>query len=228
MKTNRLSTNLLAFSLLALFSIPAFAQVERNDYQEIEKKQDRIENLYVEVYDILEEYPECTYTYVHEDGEVTEVTIDGIPDNRDKKQLEVYLIDLEELKSDIFNLTNRVGIYYVTETEPKPEMGYEDFYTALHSNLTYPSDAESNGVEGTVFVKFIVDHEGNVEHVFADEDIETSFDWVVSDLKKEAKKAIKATSGEWEPAEVGGVPVSQWVMIPVQYKLESPYTRAIF
>jgi TonB family protein len=225
MKPNKILSNLLAILLLGTFSISTFAQVESDNYQEIEKKMDRIENLYAEIYEILEEYPESNYTYVREDGKVSEVKVDGIPNERDKKKLELYLIDMEDLKSGISNLTNRVGIYYVTETEPKPEMGYTDFYSELHSNLSYPSEAEDNGVEGTVFVKFIVDPEGNVENVFAVEDIETSFDWVINDLKKEAKMAVKATSGKWEPAKIGGVPVSQWVMIPVQFKLESPYTR---
>ncbi|QSE98708.1 energy transducer TonB [Fulvivirga lutea] len=199
------------------------AQNDDKSYQEIEETQNDIEKLYVEVHRIIDEYPEATYSYVYDDGTVTEVVIDGIPNNRDRKQLEVYLIDLEEMKDDINNTPNRVGVYYAAETEPKPKIGMEKFYNELHSNLTYPEDAKELAVEGTVYVKFIVDRTGNVENVIASEDLEAPGEWVVKAMKKEAIKAVKETSGEWKPAEIADIPVAQWVVLPVQFKIENPY-----
>ena len=214
--------------LIVLGNAPALAQVDENNYLEIEKKQDQIEHLYVQAHRIIENYPEITYSYVYQDGDVSAVLIEGISDNHDKKQLEVFLIDMERLKKEIFNKSNRVGVYYVTETQVEPKEGYRDFYANLQNSLTYPESAEEKGVEGTVYVKFVVDPQGNVHSVRTSEDIEAPGDWIVQELKQEAKNAIKSTSGEWTPATVGGVAISQWVMVPVQFKLESPLFLPVF
>jgi hypothetical protein len=222
--TKRLSAaacgTLIAFFTLCV-SQSAFAQTKH--YDEIEKTQDKIESLYMNVYGIMDLYPGTTYQYIHDGDEVSSITITGIPVEKDKTQLEGYLTELEKLKKDIFNLSNRVGVYYAAETEPKPKTGFDDFYASMQRNLTYPEDAKENGVEGLVFVKFVVDSRGNIGHIVADEDIDTSFNWVVDDMKKEAKAAVKSTSGQWEPAKIGGIPVSQLVVLPVQFKVESPY-----
>jgi len=210
-----------------LYSLPLLAQENENNYLDNEKKQDQIEELYVEAHNIMDDYPEVTYSYVYEDGNVSAVMIEGVSNNRDKEQLEVYLIDMERLKKQLFNLPNRTGVYYVTETSPEPKNGYLDFYSTLQSNLEYPESAEDEGVEGTVFVKFVVDPQGDVAALKATEDIEAPRDWIVQELKQEAKNAVQETSGAWNPATKGGIPVSQWVMVPVQFKLESPYFRPI-
>jgi TonB family protein len=218
------------FLALSLFvGSVAFAQDKGDgDYRGIEETQDRIETTYMAVYEILDDYPEAEYTYVYEDGSVVEVEIEGIPNNRDAKQLEVHLIDLNELKKDIQNMATRVGVYYVTETAPKPKVGYEDFYENLYRDIEYPEEAENKGVEGTIFVKFVVDTEGMLDYITASEDIETPISFVVDDMKQEAIDAVTKTSGEWTPAKIGGVAVPQLVMVPVQFKLNSPYFRPIF
>jgi hypothetical protein len=222
--TKRLSAaacgTLIAFFTLYV-SQSALAQTKH--YDEIEKTQDKIESLYMNVYGIMDLYPGTTYQYIYDGDEVSRITITGIPVEKDKIQLEGYLTELEKLKNGIFNLSNRVGVYYSTETEPKPKEGFNELYTSLQRNLTYPENAKENSVEGLVFVKFVVDEKGNIDNIVASEDIDTPFDWVIDDMKKEAKAAVKSTSGQWEPAEIGGIPVSKLVVLPVQFKLESPF-----
>jgi len=125
-------------------------------------------------------------------------------------------------------MSNRMGIYYVAETEAKPSAGFDEFYEQLVSSVNYPSAAEDRSVEGIIFVKFLVDQDGNINHVVASEDLETSANWVVDEMKDEAKEAVKATSGKWEPAKVAGYPVAQWVVLPVQFKLDRVYFEPIF
>lgn len=198
------------------------AQDQEMTYDEIEKKQDKIEDLHTMIFGIIDAYPDATYRYVYDDGEVTDVVVTNIPDNRDSKQLAVHLIDLEDLKAEIMNLKNRTGVYYVTETEPRPVEGRDEFFRDIQGLIQYPESAESHSVEGTIYVKFVVDSEGNIENIYASENVESPGDWIVQDMKQEAIRAVKATSGDWEPATVGGVPVSDWVVVPVQFKLTSP------
>ncbi|NJN25235.1 MAG: energy transducer TonB [Cyclobacteriaceae bacterium] len=204
-------------ALLCLAMWPAQAQ---SKYGEIENTQDKIEDLYLKVYTIVDDYPHMTHEYIYDGDKLTGVRIDGVDNKRAKDQLEIYLVDLENLKRNIYNQSNRFGIYYTTETEPKPKMGYRDFYSELQSNLSYPERAKDNNVEGTVFVKFVVDHNGEISFVKTAEDIEAPMDYIVDAMKEEAKEAVLATSGQWEPAKIGGVPVAEWMLIPVQFKLE--------
>ncbi len=227
MNTNKILKGMLSFAIAALMVIPLHAQTEKT-YNEIEETQDEIETMYMQIYNLMEDYPEATYTYEYDDGEVTGVVVENITNANDKSQLELYLMDLEDMKRDIFNMTNRVGVYYVAETEASPKQGYENFYQGLRARVEYPAAAEELGVEGTIFVKFIVNNEGEISALVASEDMDTDSDWVVESMEKEAKNAVKATSGNWNPATVAGIPVSQWVVVPVQFKLDSPYYRPLF
>lgn len=210
----------------------AFSQEKENgkiiSYDLLEKTQDQIENLNVQVYKIKEKYPKATIEKIYQDGHVSKVIVTGVTDETDKKRLEVYVMDLENLRGRILNLKNRVGVYYVTETEPEPKMGFEQFYDKLYSHVTYPEVAKDLGVEGSVYVKFIIDEQGKVSHVTANEDIQSTYDEAIDALESEAIAAIKETSGDWIPAKVGGVPVSHWVVLPVQYRIETPYTLPFF
>ena len=232
MKTNTLK-KIIPFILMVVLSIPLQAQdkpAKEKDmsYDQIEKTQDNIEKTYIEIYDIIEQYPEVTYDYIFENGKLQGVSIQGMPANADKNMLEVYLMDLENMKENIFNLTNRVGVYYVAESEPKPKNGYDEFYENLHGLLSYPENAEDLGIEGTVYVKFVVNREGEITNAIASEAIETDSDWVIKEMKNEAVNAVKATSGQWIPGSVAGIPVAHWVVIPVQFSLQDSYYRPIF
>jgi len=229
MNTRKLITGLLSFLFVGLMVMPLQAQKDqKKSYEEIEKRQDDIEQMYMQIYGIIEEYPEATYDYMYDDGEVTAVVVENVPNANDKRQLELYLMDLEDMKKDIFNMTNRVGVYYVAETEPVPKDGYKSFYENLRGLVTYPEQAEDLGVEGTVYVKFVVNDKGDIANVIAAEDIKTDTEWVVESMVAEAKRAVEATSGDWIPAKIAGIPVSHWVVIPVQFKVDSPYYRPLF
>jgi TonB family protein len=191
-------------------------------YDELEQIQDRIEDLNISVYKIRYRYPEVSYHFVSERGETPEVQINGMPDNTDRQRLNDYLVELQKKKDRIFNLSNRVGIFYVTETDPEPKAGYQDFYDILYRNLNYPESAMEHGVEGNIMVKFIVDEEGQVSNVTAMDEIETAFTADLKELRMAAKNAVRETSGDWIPAKANGRPVQHWVSIPVQFRIENP------
>lgn len=211
---------LILVTLLFVFSINSVQSQDKKKMSDLDKKQNDVQSLYMSAYEIIDHYPNVHYTYNYEDGKVTEVKIIGIPDLNEKQKLASYLIELEGLKSDLVNVQDYDGIYYVTETEPEPKNGYRDLYSELHNNLEYPETAEEFGVEGTVFVKFIVESNGEIKHVKATNNIETTVELAEKELVEEAKRAVLATTGQWEPAEVGNIPVDQWVILPVQFDLE--------
>lgn len=228
-----LGKNIFILCLFLLSITVAHAQlrdttIEEKSYDEIDAIQDQIELLYVKIYSLMDKYPTASYTLNYEDNSINNIEISGIPIMSDRQQLELYLLSLENRKRDIFNMRNRTGIYYVSETVAKPVSGYRDFYDKLHTELTYPEKAKDKGVEGTVYVKFVVNTDGTISNALAIDNIDQSDEYLTKTLRKEAKAAVMATSGDWQPAEVGGVEVASWAMVPVQFKAESLFFRPLY
>lgn len=89
---------------------------------------------------------------------------------------------------------------------PEPIGGIE----AMIKNVVYPVSAKEAGVEGKVFVKVIIDEQGNVT--------ETSIQKSVNeDCDKAAMDAIKKT--KFTPGIKDNKPVKAEVVIPVMFKL---------
>lgn len=118
------------------------------------------------------------------------------------------------------NVPTRTGIYYSVDKEAKPVDGHEHLYELLQSNLEYPEEAKKWGVEGNVYVQFVVKRNGQIGHIQATEDIESSRESFVEDLKNAAIKAVKATSGEWDPAYVNDIPVESLAVLPVEFRID--------
>ncbi len=84
----------------------------------------------------------------------------------------------------------------------------------LNKNLRYPDDAVNNEIQGTVYVQFIVDKEGNVSDVVAISGPDQG------GLREEAVRVIKK-SGHWNPAIQNGRQVKSYKKQPIVFKLES-------
>lgn len=222
MKTKELKISNVFFLsfLICLTGSFAFAQ----EYQNLEDLQDENMVYYTEIYRIVDDYPEFEYRYIYSDGEVEKVIVENVDDEMDRKKLEVLIYELKKNREAQKNIPTRTGVYYCVDEEAEPEEGFRTFYNNLYENLSYPEEAREWGAEGNVYVKFIVDSEGEIDFMKATEDIEASTDRYVKDLKEAAMEAVLATSGNWEPARVSGVPVASWAVIPVIFKIE-PYPQ---
>jgi hypothetical protein len=77
------------------------------------------------------------------------------------------------------------------------------------------------GVEGTIFVKFVVDENGENPFATTASNIETSMDRYLEDLERQAVEAVKATSGDWEPGKVNGVEVASMAVVPITFEFET-------
>jgi len=228
---NTMFKNLMTlFTCTAFLLSSGFVMAQDMPYAQLEEKQDEIEKLSVKIFDFYNNYPEFAYTYVYDDeGNLESVDITGINDTDDRKNAELYLMDLAELRADIENQANRVNVYYVTETMPKPRDGYEELYDNLYAEVDYPERAIDNNIEGTVFVRFIIDDEGEILHTNATHNIDSNNKYLVNEMVEEAKEAVKSTSGNWIPGKVGNIPVTNWRMLPIEYSAEQdPATRPIF
>ncbi|MBT1709927.1 TonB family protein [Fulvivirgaceae bacterium PWU5] len=107
-------------------------------------------------------------------------------------------------------------IYIKPEVVPEYTGGEQDMRKYLNDNLKYPDAARDNGVEGTVFIDFVVDDKGKVQDVVASDAVGENVDLA---LKEEAVRVVASMPG-WQPAKQKGKAVSSAFSIPITFELE--------
>ncbi|MFW6371603.1 MAG: TonB family protein [Bacteroidota bacterium] len=221
---------LLGMAVLAvLIALPVQAQTEKSveSFSELEEMEDiNTENL-KQIHKVAEKYPEFSYKYTMEDGEIQDVVVTGVDNTVDKKRLEVAIFDLESNKNMMKAKPNRIGVFYSVDKDPEYK-GEMELDRKIQSNLKYPEKVKNWGLEGTIFVKFVVDENGEIPFATTSSNIETSRENYLKDLQEQAVEAVKATSGEWEPGKVKDVDVASLAVVPITFDFEKdPAIRAL-
>lgn len=100
------------------------------------------------------------------------------------------------------------GYFEVVEQMPELIGGLE----SISNKITYPEEARQNGVEGRVFVKFIVNKDGNVENAEVMRGIGSGADEEALRVVREAK---------FKPGFQDGEPVRVQYALPITFRLGS-------
>lgn len=203
--------------LLMIATVNVLAQEKDQMFGDLEELQDESEELYRKIHRIIKDHPEFSYKYVVEDGKVEEVVVEGVDDKMDAKRLATLIYDLKKTREEMLNMPTRAGVFYSVEEEAEPANGYEGLREDIQRNVSYPDQANEMGVEGTIYLKFVVNSDGTISNLKASEDIETPYQGAAEELKKEAIRAFKQTEVDWEPATVASVPVDSYVVIPIEF-----------
>ena len=104
-------------------------------------------------------------------------------------------------------------IFVVVEDMPTFKGGgVSAFRNYVQKNIKYPTVAAENGIEGTVFVKFVVDTDGGISNVEVMRGVDPALD-------DEAKRVIR-NAPKWEPGKQRGKPVRVQFTIPIVFKLQ--------
>jgi periplasmic protein TonB len=101
--------------------------------------------------------------------------------------------------------------YLQPEVYPQYENGLAGMARYLQRNLKYPASARRIGIEGTVFVTFIVNGDGSVSNVEVTRGIHP-------DCDKEAVRVISKMSG-WTGGKQAGYPVRVKMTLPIKFVL---------
>ena len=234
LKQTKITRNVIVYIIL-MCSLSVFnetkAQYETDrsyDFEQLERLENEHMDYLKKIYRITKKYPFFSYTYKMEDGKVKSVEVTGVDNELDRKRLEVILVDLKSNKNMLKSKENRIGVFYSVDKGAEYVQGKDALQKELHDNLKYPEGAKDWGVEGTIFVKFVVDENGKIPFATASEDIETRLDNFVTDLENQAVSAVKATSGGWKPGKVNGINVPSLAIIPITFEFEkSPFLPAI-
>ena len=102
-------------------------------------------------------------------------------------------------------------IFTIVEDQPAPQGGMGAFYQFVAKKLKYPNQARRMGIEGKVFVQFVVDKDGTITDVQAVKGIGAGCD-------EEAVRVIQS-SPKWKPGKQRGRPVKVRMILPITFKL---------
>jgi len=102
-------------------------------------------------------------------------------------------------------------IFLIVEEEPSPSGGLQSFYSFVSKNLRYPGSAARQGIEGRVFVQFVVEKDGSLTDIKVVKGIGGECD-------EEAARVI-SISPKWNLGKQRGRPVRVRMIIPINFKL---------
>jgi protein TonB len=102
-------------------------------------------------------------------------------------------------------------VFTIVEEGAEPVGGYEEFYKYIKKALKYPSQARRMGVEGKVYVQFVVDKDGSLNEIKVIKGIGAGCDEEASRVIQEAAK--------WKAGKQRGRAVKQRIVMPISFKL---------
>jgi len=102
-------------------------------------------------------------------------------------------------------------IFTIVEQKPEPVGGMKAFYEYLGANLHYPPQARRMGIEGRVFVQFVVEKDGSLTDVQLVRGIGAGCD-------EEAIRVIE-NAPKWQPGKQRGQPVRVRNVMPILFRL---------
>ncbi|WP_420582411.1 energy transducer TonB [Reichenbachiella sp.] len=102
-------------------------------------------------------------------------------------------------------------VFDIVETLPEPLGGLSAFYLHVAKQMKYPNQARRMGVEGKVYVQFVIDKSGKLTNVHAVKGIGGGCD-------EEAVRVIQ-NSPDWSPGKQRGRPVKVRMILPITFKL---------
>ncbi len=102
-------------------------------------------------------------------------------------------------------------IFTVVEQQAAFPGGMEAMMKFLNKNTKYPAAPRRMGIQGTVFVSFVVDREGNLSDIQLVKGIH-------ADCDKEAMRVV-GTMPAWKPGKQNGRAVKSRFVLPIKFKL---------
>ncbi len=125
-------------------------------------------------------------------------------------------IQWEELSKTTPSYKEKDGnvVYNKAETEPAYNGGSKAMKQYLHDNIKYPSQAQENQLEGTVFVDFIITKTGNVREVSVADNTNENVD---PSFRAEAIRVVTLMPN-WLPGRQHGIAVDVKFSIPITFE----------
>jgi TonB family protein len=105
-------------------------------------------------------------------------------------------------------------LFTVVEESAYPEGGMANFYRAIGQVIRYPATARKMGIEGRVFVEFVINKDGSLSEGKIVKGIGAGCDEEALRVVMESQKICP-----WHPGRQRGKPVKQRYTLPIIFKL---------
>lgn len=132
------------------------------------------------------------------------------------KNSDERMLSLEQHTTNIYELqtpsADNQTIYRVVDEQPEPKGGIPELMRYMGENIRYPEEARKKGIEGKVFVQFVVNQDGSIGNVQVLKGIGHGCD-------EEAARVVKAMPA-WKPGVQKGEPVNVQMTIPIAFSLD--------
>jgi periplasmic protein TonB len=135
---------------------------------------------------------------VDDDMEIQETEAD--------QQTQVAIVEFQEEEE-----VEEQQVFFIVENMPIFPGGDLELRKYINQNVVYPEIAKENGIQGKVFVQFVVNQKGEVEQVKIARGIDPSLD-------KEAIRVIQSLP-KWTPGSQRGKPVKVSYTVPINFQL---------
>ena len=136
---------------------------------------------------------------------------EGFHENGDLYYKESYSDSGGLIKGTSYDLSGKRFDYSEPGVQPSPVGGMENLYRFIVRKLKYPKTAAKNGVQGRVYVQFVVDRDGSITEAEAVKGISKECD-------EEAVRVVKILK-PWNPGIQRGQPVKVRMIFPIVFKI---------
>jgi len=126
------------------------------------------------------------------------------------RKLKVF--ELTQKKTEIQGLPNDETVFVLVEDMPEYIGGEDALRQFLANNVKYPVQASENGIQGRVYVQFVVNENGMVENPRVVRGVDPLLD-------EEAVRVI-ASMPAWKPGKQKGKAVKVSYTAPINFKLQ--------
>ena len=203
----------LVIALLVVFG--AF-QWKSYDKQTITLMQRQVDNTPEEIVPITEQKvkpppppppKQVTQIKIVKDDVQVDDDIDIDADADQETQIDDYVPPVEDDEE-----VKEAEIFTVVESMPEFPGGMGALMTYLAKNIKYPPLAKESGIQGKVFINFVVEPDGSISHVKVLRGIGGGCD-------EEAVRVVKSMP-KWKPGMQRGKPVRVSFTLPVKFTLQ--------
>ena len=102
-------------------------------------------------------------------------------------------------------------VYVAVDNEAEFPGGMEDLMKWLNDHIVYPKEAEKEGIQGRVIIKFVIEADGSVTNPEIIRGVSPALD-------KEALRIVSEMP-KWQAAKVNGKEVASYFHLPIVFRL---------
>lgn len=147
------------------------------------------------------------------------VIVDDNTDIKDELEIEDTEVDDKTAITAVMQVSNakeeveeEAQVFYIVEEMPEFPGGDAALKAYLAQSVKYPTIAQENGIQGKVYVSFVVGKDGSITNAKIARSVDPSLD-------KEALRVVNSLP-KWKPGKQGGKPVRVSYTVPINFVLQ--------